>query len=65
MMYVKYQANVDIILGYGSILKGVQAMAGQGPLAEHLFINFWKWVNNYGDNCRVNPFESFCSPLSW
>lgn len=34
MMYVKYQANVDIILGYRSILKG------QGPLAEHLFINF-------------------------
>ena len=59
MMYVKYQANVDIILGYRSILKG------QGPLAEYLFINFWKWVNNYGHNCRVNLFESFCSPLSW
>lgn len=65
MTYVKYQANVDIILGYRSILKGIQAVASQGPLAEHLFINFWKWVNNYRDNCRVNLFESLCSPLSW
>ena len=40
MTYVKYQANVDIILGYRSILKGIQAVASQGPLAEHLFINF-------------------------
>ena len=40
MTDVKYQAIVDIILDWRCILKGVQAMEGQGPLAEHLYINF-------------------------
>lgn len=37
---MKYQAIVDIILGWRCSLKGIQAVEGQGPLAEHLYINF-------------------------
>ena len=58
MTCVMYQAAIDIILDWRCIVKGIQVVEGQGTLTEHLYINFWKWVNTYAANYTVNLFES-------
>lgn len=59
MAYIKCQAIIEAILDWRCVLKGCQAVEGQGTLAEHLNNKFCKQVNNYGHNYRVNLSESF------